>query len=227
VSRVAEAAARFQRRFGHHPGMDERRRCGWSTGSDLTRRPLMVAYHDTEWGVPVHDDRKHFEFMVLDAFQAGLSWAIVLGKRDGFRRAFAEFDPAKVARFNSRSVERLMGDAGIVRNRQKIEACVGNAKAFLCVAEEHGSFDRWIWQFTDGATKPNAWPSMKHVPATSTESDAMSKALGKLGFKFVGSTICYAYMQAAGLVNDHEVACFRHDELGGPVRGPAGARGAR
>lgn len=192
---------------------EERHRCGWSIGSDMTRRPLMVAYHDTEWGVPVHDDTKHFEFMVLDAFQAGLSWAIVLGKRDGFRRAFAEFDPAKVARFNKRSVERLVADAGIVRNRQKIEACIANAKAFLAVQEQHGSFDAFVWQFTGGTTKHNAWPSMKHVPATSAESDAMSKALVTLGFKFVGSTICYAYMQAAGLVNDHEVACFRHVEL--------------
>lgn len=174
---------------------------------------MMVAYHDREWGVPVHDDRKHFEFMILDAFQAGLSWAIVLGKRDGFRRAFAEFDPVRVARYNARSVERLMGDVGIVRNRQKIEASITNARAFLAIQQEHGSFDGFVWQFTGGATKHNAWSSGKQVPATSPESDALSKALVGRGFKFVGSTICYAYMQAAGLVNDHEVACFRHAEL--------------
>ena len=197
------------------------RRCGWSIGVDVSKRnPTMVSYHDTEWGVPVHDDRKHYEFLVLDAFQAGLSWAIVLAKRDGFRRAFADFDPERVARFNRRSIDRLLADPGIVRNRQKIEASIGNARALLAIQEKHRSFDAWIWQFVDGATRHNTWRSMKEVPAKTKQSDAMSKALMKVGFKFVGSTICYAYMQAAGMVNDHEVACFRHGELGGrPRRG--------
>ena len=197
----------------------ELRRCGWSLGIDNVRRnPTMVAYHDTEWGVPVHDDRKHYEFLVLDAFQAGLSWAIVLNKREGFRRAFADFDPERVARFNRRSVERLIADPGIVRNRQKIEASIGNARALLALQEEHGSFDRFIWQFVDGKTRHNAWRSMKQVPAKTAESDAMSKELVRRGFKFVGSTICYAYMQAAGMVNDHEIACFRHPQLLGRAR---------
>ncbi len=195
------------------------RRCRWSTGSDPSRAdPRMLAYHDTEWGVPVHDDRTHFEFMVLDAFQAGLSWAIVLGKREGFRRAFAGFDPAAVARFNARSVERLVGDAGIVRNRQKIEAAIGNAKAFLAIQREHGSFDRFIWQLVGGRTLQGHRATMADVPAKTPESDAMSKTLVRAGFKFVGSTICYAYMQAAGLVNDHEIGCFRHAALAGPDR---------
>lgn len=189
----------------------------------------MVAYHDDEWGVPLHDDRKHFEFLVLDAFQAGLSWAIVLAKRAGFRKAFADFDPAAIARFNQRSVERLVADAGIVRNRQKIEATIGNAKAFLALQAEFGSFDRWIWDFVDGAPRTNAWPSIAHVPARTAQSDAMSKALQARGFKFVGSTICYAYMQAAGMVNDHEVGCFRHAELtsGASATSPAAPRPRR
>jgi DNA-3-methyladenine glycosylase I len=195
------------------------RRCGWSLGIDVARRnPTMISYHDAEWGVPVHDDRKHYEFLVLDAFQAGLSWAVVLAKRAGFRKAFADFDPEKVARFNRRSIDRLLADPGIVRNRQKIEASIGNARALLAVQQKHGSFDAFIWSFTDGQTRHNAWRSMKQVPAKTKESDAMSKALTKLGFKFVGSTICYAYMQAAGMVNDHEIACFRHVELGGRPR---------
>jgi DNA-3-methyladenine glycosylase I len=198
------------------PSSGERRRCGWSIGKDAARtNPTMIAYHDDEWGVPVHDDRKHFEFLVLDAFQAGLSWAIVLNKRGGFRRAFADFDPVRVARFNRRSVERMLGDPGIVRNRQKIEASIGNARALLAIQEEHGSFDRFIWQFVDGRSRHNAWRSMKEVPARTTESEAMSKELVRHGFKFVGSTICYAYMQAAGMVNDHEVACFRYAQLRG------------
>jgi DNA-3-methyladenine glycosylase I len=201
-------------------------------GIDLAKRnQLMVDYHDTEWGVPVHEDRKHFEFMVLDAFQAGLSWAIVLAKRDGFRRAFDDFEPAKIARYNSRSVERLVGDARIVRNRQKIEAAIANARAFLAVQEAHGSFDDYIWQFVGGRTIQNAHLTMKDLPARSAESDAMSKDLIRRGFKFVGSTICYAYMQAAGLVNDHEVACFRHEPLGslhhGKRPGTSGPRASR
>ncbi|MBP7290646.1 MAG: DNA-3-methyladenine glycosylase I [Nannocystaceae bacterium] len=198
------------------PTAPSRPRCRWCLGKDPTRSdPVMVAYHDHEWGVPLHDDRKHFEFMLLDAFQAGLSWAIVLAKRAGFRKAFADFDPAAIARFNQRSVERLVADPGIVRNRQKIEATIGNARAFLALQAEFGSFDRWIWDFVGGAPQANAWPSMAHVPPRTAQSDAMSKALQARGFKFVGSTICYAYMQAAGMVNDHEVGCFRHAELTG------------
>ena len=173
----------------------------------------MIAYHDEEWGVPVHDDRKHFEFMVLDAFQAGLSWAIVLRKREAFRRAFADFDPERVARFNKRSIERLVADAAIVRNRQKIEATIGNARAFLTLQREHGSFDGFVWTFVGGNTLQNARPSMAEIPARTPESDALSKELIRRGFKFAGSTICYAYMQAAGLVNDHEVSCFRYQAL--------------
>ena len=198
------------------PLLDDVRRCGWSIGKDAARRnATMIAYHDTEWGVPVHDDRKHYEVLVLDAFQAGLSWAIVLAKRDGFRRAFADFDPERVARFNRRSVDRLLADQGIVRNRQKVEAAISNARALLALQDQHGSFDRFIWQFVGGETRHNKWRSMKQVPAKTAQSDAMSKALVRHGFKFVGSTICYAYMQAAGMVNDHELACFRHAQLRG------------
>jgi DNA-3-methyladenine glycosylase I len=191
------------------------RRCGWSTGVDLSRSdPIMLAYHDTEWGVPLHDDRRHFEFLVLDAFQAGLSWAIILRKREGFRAAFDGFDPERIARYSTRSVARLLRDERIVRNRQKVEATIGNARAFLAVQREAGSFDRYIWQFVGGRTVQNAWSSMRELPARSAQSDAMSKDLVGRGFKFVGSTICYAYMQAAGMVNDHEVECFRHREVG-------------
>jgi DNA-3-methyladenine glycosylase I len=174
---------------------------------------LMQRYHDEEWGVPLHDDRRHFEFLVLDAFQAGLSWATILNKRENFRRAFAGFDPVRVARLNQRSVERLMRDAGIVRNRAKIESSITNARAFLEVQDAHGSFDRYVWQFVGGAPKQNRWTTLKQLPATSPESDRMSADLKARGFRFVGSTICYAYMQAAGLVNDHVVGCFRHDEV--------------
>jgi DNA-3-methyladenine glycosylase I len=170
----------------------------------------MIAYHDTEWGVPVHDDRKLFEFMVLDAFQAGLSWAIVLNKRDGFRRAFADFEPTAIARFNSRSVERLVKDERIIRNRQKIVATIGNAKQFLRIQDEFGTFDAYIWQFVGGKTRVNKWRTMKQIPATTKQSDAMSADLKSRGLKFVGSTICYAFMQAAGMVNDHVVGCFRY-----------------
>jgi DNA-3-methyladenine glycosylase I len=192
----------------------ERRRCGWSIGAEPTRQnPTMIAYHDSEWGVPVHDDGRHFEFIVLDAFQAGLSWAIILGKREGFRAAFDGFDPGRIARYTKRSIERLLADPSIVRNRQKIEATVTNARAFLAIQAEHGTFDRYIWRFVGGRPRQNAWASMRQVPARTEESDAMSDDLRARGFKFVGSTICYAYMQAAGMVNDHEVACFRHREL--------------
>lgn len=188
--------------------VDMRRRCSWGRLS-----PLMERYHDEEWGVPVHDDRRHFEFLILDAFQAGLSWATILNKRDRFRRVFAEFDPVRVARFNQRSVVRLMQDAGIVRNRAKIEASIANARAFLHVQDTHGAFDRFIWQFVDGAPRQNHWKGLERVPATTAQSDRMSRELKALGFRFVGSTICYAYMQAAGLVNDHTEACFRHEEV--------------
>ncbi len=175
----------------------------------------MIRYHDTEWGVPLHDDRKLFEFLVLDAFQAGLSWAIVLKKREGFRRAFSSFEPRRVAKYDGRKVRALLADAGIIRNRLKIEATIANARAFLAVQREFGSFDRYIWQFVGGKTKENRWRTLKQLPARSRESDAMSKDLKERGFRFVGSTICYAFMQAAGMVNDHLVGCFRHRELGG------------
>jgi DNA-3-methyladenine glycosylase I len=173
----------------------------------------MVKYHDTEWGVPVHRDSKLFEFMVLDAFQAGLSWAIILRKREGFRKAFAGFDPATVARFTPAQVDRLLQDPDIVRNRLKIESTVSNARALLGVRREFGSFNRYIWQFTGGKPKVNRWRRLSDIPATSPESDAMSKDLKARGFKFAGSTICYAFMQAAGMVNDHLVSCFRYSEL--------------
>jgi len=183
-------------------------RCHWGKFS-----PLMERYHDEEWGVPLHDDRRHFEFLILDAFQAGLSWSTILNKREDFRRAFAGFDPVRVGRFNQRSADRLMRDAGIVRNRAKIEASIGNARAFLEVQDAHGSFDRFIWGFVDGAPRQNRWKSLKQVPPTTPQSDRMSRELKALGFRFVGPTICYAYMQAAGLVNDHTVTCFRHEEV--------------
>jgi DNA-3-methyladenine glycosylase I len=183
-------------------------RCPWP-GTD----PLMLAYHDTEWGTPVHDDRKHFEFLVLDGAQAGLSWSTILKKREGYRRAFADFDPAKVARFDARKVERLLTDASIVRNRLKIESAITSARAFLRVQEEFGDFDRFIWSFTGGRTRPNEWQTIREIPALTDESKAMSKELVRRGFRFVGPTICYAYMQAAGMVNDHLVTCFRHREV--------------
>jgi len=170
----------------------------------------MVAYHDTEWGVPVHDDRKQFEFLTLESAQAGLSWLVVLRKRDAYRRAFADFDPEKVARFTDKRIERLVADPGIIRNRQKIAAAVSNARAFLAVREEFGTFDKYIWRFVDGRPIQNRVASMKDLPATSKESDVLSKDLKRRGFKFVGSTIIYAHMQAVGMVNDHLVTCFRH-----------------
>ena len=185
------------------------RRCPWPDGNEQ-----MIRYHDTEWGVPLHDDRKLFEFLVLDAFQAGLSWAIVLKKREAFRKAFDNFDSRKVARYDSRKMKTLLADAGIIRNRLKIEATIANARAFLAVQREFGSFDRYIWQFTSGRTKMNRWRTLSHLPARSPESDAMSDDLKARGFRFVGSTICYAFMQAAGMVNDHMVDCFRYREVG-------------
>lgn len=183
-------------------------RCAW-TGEN----PLLIEYHDREWGVPTHDDRRHFEFLVLEAAQAGLSWAVVLSKREGYRRAFAGFDPEAVARFDAKTIARLVGDPGIIRNRRKIEAAVINARAFLRVQEEFGSFDQYCWRFVDGRPKINRWTRAADVPATSPESDAFSRDLKRRGFSFVGSTVIYAHMQAVGMVNDHVTACFRHREL--------------
>jgi len=173
----------------------------------------MLAYHDREWGVPVHDDRKHFEFLVLDAFQAGLSWAIVLNKRENFRRVLDGFDPERIARYRAPKIARLLKDPGIVRNRLKVAGTVKNARAFLAVQEQHGSFDAFVWEFVDGTTRRNAWKAIRQIPARTDQSDRLSVALKERGFTFVGSTICYAYMQAAGLVNDHVVSCFRHKEV--------------
>jgi DNA-3-methyladenine glycosylase I len=189
-------------------------RCPWSQGID----PAYERYHDEEWGVPVHDDRVHFEFLVLESAQAGLSWWTILRKREGYRRAFAEFDATKVARFTPAKVEKLLTNPGIVRNRQKVEAAVGNARLFLDVQKEFGSFDRYVWEFVGGKPIVNRWHTMREVPPTSAESDALSKDLKKRGFKFVGSTIVYAHMQATGLVNDHLVGCFRY---------PTSSRGRR
>lgn len=190
-----------------------RARCGWPGVDDL-----MIAYHDDEWGVPLHDDRKLFEFMVLDAFQAGLSWSTILKKRENFRRALDNFEAERIARYTKRKIERLLADPGIVRNRLKVHAVVTNAKAFLEIQSECGSFDSFIWQFVGGRPKRNSWRSLKQIPANTAQSDDMSKELKARGFKFVGSTICYAFMQAAGMVNDHEVRCFRHKEIKAPGR---------
>jgi DNA-3-methyladenine glycosylase I len=184
-------------------------RCGWVGANN----PLMMEYHDREWGVPVHDDRKHFEFLVLEAAQAGLSWSIVLNKREGYRRAFSGFDPQKVARYTQKRVEKLTADPAIIRNRLKIEAAVRNAKAFLAVQEEFGTFDRYCWRFVDGRPKLNRWKAMREIPATSPQSDALSRDLKQRGFSFVGSTVIYAHMQAVGMVNDHLVACFRYKDV--------------
>lgn len=185
-------------------------RCPWASEKS---GPLYVKYHDEEWGVPVHDDIIHFEFIVLDGAQAGLSWSTVLNKRENYRKAFAGFDPRKVARFDRRKIERLLEDPGIVRNRLKVESAVKNARAFLKVQKEFGSFDEYIWQFVGGKTIKNHWKTEKQIPAETPESEAMSRDLKKRGFTFVGPTICYAYMQAAGMVNDHLVSCFRHREV--------------
>ncbi len=183
-------------------------RCEWATSE------LSIAYHDREWGVPVHDDRTLFEFLILEGAQAGLSWETILKKRESYRAAFDGFDPAKVARYGKRKVESLLGDPGIVRNRLKVESAIVNAKAMIDVQEEFGSFDAYIWRFVDGAPKVNAWRSLKQLPAQTPESKAMSKELLRRGFKFVGPTICYAFMQAVGMVNDHIVGCFRYEQVG-------------
>lgn len=184
-------------------------RCQWSVNGDAD----YIRYHDEEWGVPVHEDRKHFEFLILEGAQAGLSWATVLRKRDNYRKHFADWDPEKVARFTPAKVEKMLLDPGIIRNRLKVESAVTNARLFLAVQEEFGSFDKYIWRFVDGKTKQNRWKSLKEIPATTPESDALSKDLKKRGFKFVGSTVIYAHMQAAGLVNDHTVDCFRYKQV--------------
>ncbi len=183
-------------------------RCSWA-GSD----PLYVAYHDQEWGVPVRDDHLLFEFLILEGMQAGLSWAIILKKRDNFRRAFDGFDPQRVAQYGDEKVAALLADPGIVRNRLKISAAIRNARSFLEIQSEYGSFDAYIWQFVGGKPKINAWRNLTEIPASTPQSDAMSKDLARRGFKFVGSTICYAFMQAVGLVNDHTVDCYRYNEI--------------
>ena len=188
--------------------MEPVNRCGWTSTN-----PLMIDYHDTEWGVAVHDDRKLFEFITLDAFQAGLSWSCILNKRENFRAAFDNFDPLQIAKYDENKVEALMQDKGIVRNRAKILATIQNAIGFLSIQSEYGSFDKYIWQFTDGKPIVNKWEQMNQIPTSSPESDAMSKGLKKRGFKFVGTTICYAFMQAAGMVNDHLLSCFRYSEV--------------
>jgi len=188
-------------------GNQNRQRCHWA------KSPLMVAYHDEEWGVPVHDDHRLFEFLILEGAQAGLSWETILNKRENYRRAFDRFDPRKIARYDRRKVRELLANAGIVRNRLKIAAAISNAKSFLAVQEEFGSFDRYIWQFVGGRPKRLDWAKTKRVLAFTPESDAMSKDLKHRGFRFVGSTICYAFMQATGLVNDHARDCFRYRQV--------------
>jgi DNA-3-methyladenine glycosylase I len=188
--------------------MNERVRCGWA------KNELSIRYHDEEWGVPVHDDGTLFEFLILEGAQAGLSWDTILQKRENYRAAFAGFDPKVVASFDQRKQEKLLLNPGIVRNRLKVSAAVDNAKAFLAVQKEFGSFDAYIWRFVGGKPLKNARETMKSVPAVTPESDAMSKDLKKRGFRFVGSTICYAFMQATGMVNDHLVECFRYKALG-------------
>jgi DNA-3-methyladenine glycosylase I len=183
-------------------------RCGWSTSDSL-----YINYHDQEWGVPVHNDISLFEFLILEGAQAGLSWITILRKRENYRKAFDNFDPAKIARYSNKKVEALLKNEGIIRNKLKINAAIRNAKLFLIVQKEFGSFDKYIWQFVNGKPKINRWKSLKEVPAKTLESDLMSKDLKKRGFKFVGSTICYAFMQAVGMVNDHITDCFRYKEI--------------
>lgn len=185
----------------------EKCRCAWA------KKPLDIEYHDKEWGVPLHDDSKHFEFLVLETFQAGLSWSTILNKRENFRKAFDNFDYKKIVNYNQEKIDELLQDKGIIRNKLKVNGTVKNAKAFIEVQKEFGSFDKYIWSFTGGKTITNHWKSIDEIPATSKESDLMSKDLKKRGFTFVGSTICYANMQAIGMVNDHEVSCFRYKEV--------------
>ena len=191
------------------PRLVEQKRCAWVGTGNLR----MLQYHDLEWGVPVHDDRKHFEFLLLEGAQAGLSWSIVLAKREGYRHAFSDFNPEKVARYTERRIQKLALDPTIVRNRLKIASAARNAKAFLAIQEEFGSFDAYCWRFVDGRPKLNRWKAMREIPATSSESDVFSKDLKQRGFTFVGSTVIYAFMQAVGMVNDHLVECFRYREI--------------
>ena len=190
------------------PKADAPSRCQWAGGG-----PLMLAYHDTEWGVPVHDDRTLFEFLTLEGAQAGLSWETILKKRENYRRAFDNFDAARIARYSERDVERLLADASIVRNRLKVAATVNNAQRFLEAREEFGSFDEYIWRFVGGRPIKNSFRAVSEMPAKTEESEAMSKELRRRGFKFVGPTICYAFMQAVGMVNDHTIGCFRYAEV--------------
>jgi DNA-3-methyladenine glycosylase I len=186
--------------------MIDQKRCLWVNVDNA----LLREYHDREWGVPVHDDRKHFEFLILEAAQAGLSWSIVLNKRVGYRRAFSQFDPEKVARYTKARIDKLVADPGIIRNRLKIESAVTSARALLAVQEEFGSFDKYGWRFVDGKPRQNRWKSLGQIPATTPESDKFSRDLKQRGFSFVGPTVIYAYMQAVGMVNDHMVDCFRY-----------------
>lgn len=182
-------------------------RCHWATN------PLSIDYHDREWGVPLHNDRKLLELLILEGAQAGLSWNTILQKRERYRRVFDQFDAAKIARYTPRKIEQLLNDPGIIRNRLKIAAAIGNARAFLMVQDEFGGFDSYIWQFVGGKARKNSWTAGQHPPSRTPESDAMSKDLLRRGFRFVGSTICYAFMQATGMVNDHELACFRRRQI--------------
>ncbi len=191
--------------------IETKKRCAW-----VGTHPPMRRYHDEEWGVPVHDDRLLFEFLILEGAQAGLTWRTILDRREGYRRAFSNFDAAKIAGYGSRDVKRLLGDTGIIRNRLKIAATILNAQKFLEIQREFGTFDKYIWQFADGKPIDDKIRSMKHIQVTTERSDRMSKDLKKRGFKFVGSTICYAFMQAVGMVNDHELNCYRHREVMSP-----------
>src|SRR5256712_2120465 len=186
------------------------RRCDWAT---LSNNPLMIQYHDREWGVPVHEDRVLFEFLTLEGAQAGLTWQTVLNKRENYRRAFHDFDPAKIARYRNEDVKRLLSDSGIIRNRLKVEATISNAKQFLTTRKEFGSFDKYVWRFVGGRPIKHRFNSLGQVPPATRESDAMSKELRKRGFRFVGPTICYAFMQAVGMMNDHTTKCFRYDQV--------------
>ncbi len=206
-SRSSVGRRRASRRSSRGPRLTEQR-CPWCLGSDLERR-----YHDIEWGVPLHDDRTLFEFLILEGAQAGLSWATVLRKRETYREAFDGFEPSRIARYGTAEVQRLLDNPGIVRNRLKVQAAIANARAFVELQASAGSFDAYLWRFTDNRPIRNRWKSMGQVPSRTTLSDALSKDLALRGFKFVGSTICYAYMQAVGLVNDHLVSCFRHAEI--------------
>ncbi len=191
--------------------IDSKDRCEWPGKEEKDR--LMIEYHDNEWGTPIHDDKRLFEYLLLDTFQAGLSWRTILNKRENFRKAFDNFDPVKIAKYTEKDVKRLMNDAGIIRNKLKILGAIVNAKKFLEMQKEFGSFDRYIWQFTNHKTIKNKFKELRELPAKTKESDAMSSDMKKRGFKFVGSTICYAFMQGAGMVNDHVTTCFRHKEV--------------